>query len=256
MLTPCYTSADPVLPPVLTHDYLRASTTGVCKMSTTVGYRRAFQAVKRAYEDAVKEYRDVRESNEVTHAIRSAYVRLTMTQEQIFGRLYETEFRRYESHVRRVDACLQAIQTLDSLQANSARAALYRLRAVMQTAFFKMFDYDDNDFIDLEEMTMFLSERFRRAYVADSDIQQRMGASYQQLAEVTAEQAFQEAHPRVNDSMSLEEFNAWYATSDDSDGAKVFVKGGGRFGNVPSWLEQRLEALDFNLEAMDVDFRW
>lgn len=223
-------------------------------MSATPGYAAACQAVVGAYAEAEAEYLKVIQSSEYTPDIGSAYGRLTMTRTQFHA--YQTEFTGYERHSRSVNACLTAIQTLNSTQANSAKGALHTLRAAMQRAFFKMFDYDDNELIDRNEMTRFLSHRFSRVYRADPDMEQQMGgATYQVLAEVTTEQAFEEAHPNVDDSMSLEEFNEWYATS-DKDGAAVFLRAGGNFNNVPLWLEHRLEVLNAPVESMELGFRW
>ena len=223
-------------------------------MSATTGYPTAYNAVKGAYEDAVAKGLVVSRSNPSIRDIASAYGRLTMTWEQ-FPSECRAEFKRYDSHLRSVDKCLTAIASLRTPQADAARNALRTLRAAMQKAFFKMFDYDDNDYIDVNEMTRYLKHRFKRVYNADRSIEQQMGVTYQELAEWTAQQAFYEAQRNVDDSISLDEFSAWYDAS-DGDGAAVFLKAGGRFAQRPSWLEERLEMLGGNLESMDIDFRW
>ena len=240
----------PVLTPCQPDDYLRASTTGVCKMSATTGYRPAYNALLSAYDEAVTKGLVVSQSN---RSFRKAYGWLTMTRDQVHDPAYRTEFKRYDSHLRRVNACLKAIESLNSSEVNAARNALNTLRAAMQKAFFKMFDYDNNDYIDVNEMTTFLTHRFKGLY--DTDTEQRMGVTYQALAELTAQQAFFEAHLHRQDSMSLAEFNAWYETS---DGATIFLKAGGRFGQRPSWLEERLEVLRNGREPMTMlrPLRW
>lgn len=219
-------------------------------MSATAGYRPAYDAVVSAYDEAVAKCFEVSQSNP---SFRSAYGWLTMTRDQVHAPAYLTEFRRYDSHLQKVDACLKAIKSLNSSEVNAARDALDTLRAAMQRAFFKMFDYDNNDFIDVNEMTRFLRHRFKGLY--DADTEQRMGVSYHELAELTAQQAFLEAHPHGQDSMSLAEFNAWYETS---DGATIFLKAGGRFRQRPSWLEERLEVLGNDREPMTMlrPLRW
>lgn len=219
-------------------------------MSATAGYLPAYNAVVSAYDEAVTKGLVVSRSN---RSFRSAYGWLKMTRDQVHDPAYRTEFRRYDSHLQKVDACLKAIESLNSSEVNAARDALNTLRAAMQKAFFKMFDYDNNDFIDVNEMTTFLTHRFKGLY--DSDTEQRMGVTYHELAELTAQQAFFEAHPHGQDSMSLAEFNAWYETS---YGATIFLKAGGRFGQRPSWLEERLEVLGNDREPMTMprSLRW
>eukprot|EP00936_MAST-01D_sp_MAST-1D-sp1_P002336 g2336.t1 len=96
-----------------------------------------------------------------------------------------------------------------------------------------MFDYDGNGYIDLDEMTTYLGSVFKVLYATEPGTEEQMGVSSEELARVTAEQAFVEADLDQDGRISLEEFKLWYA---QPGGAAGFVKQGGRTEEVPSWL--------------------
>ena len=100
-------------------------------------------------------------------------------------------------------------------------------------AAFAMFDYDGNGYIDLDEMTTYLGSVFKVLYATEPGTEEQMGVSSEELARVTAEQAFVEADLNQDGRISLEEFKLWYA---QPGGAAGFVKQGGRAEEVPSWL--------------------
>ena len=81
-----------------------------------------------------------------------------------------------------------------------------------------------------------------------------MGVSSEELARVTAEQAFVEADLDQDGRISLEEFKLWYA---QPGGAAGFVKQGGRTEEVPSWLTLAEARRLTNLGTQDVsDVMW
>ena len=88
-----------------------------------------------------------------------------------------------------------------------------------------MFDFDGNGYIDLDEMTTYLASVCMVLYATEPGTEEKMGVSSEELAEVTAMQAFEEADVDHDGRISLEEFKAWYV---QPGGAAGFVKQGGR----------------------------
>ena len=73
-------------------------------------------------------------------------------------------------------------------------------------AAFALYDYNGDGFISLEEMTRYLTSVFKVMYETQPGTQERMGVSAEQLAGVTAEQAFVDADLNHDGRLSFEEF--------------------------------------------------
>ena len=86
-------------------------------------------------------------------------------------------------------------------------------------AAFALYDIDGDGVISLEEMTRYLTSVFRVLYELQPGTRESMGdASPEDLAYVTAQQAFEDADANHDGVLSWDEFQAWYTSSlpDDS----------------------------------------
>jgi Ca2+-binding EF-hand superfamily protein len=83
-------------------------------------------------------------------------------------------------------------------------------------AAFALYDYNGDGFISLEEMTRYLTSVFKVMYETQPGTQERMGVSAEQLAGVTAEQAFVDADLNHDGRLSFEEFQSWYSSANES----------------------------------------
>ena len=93
----------------------------------------------------------------------------------------------------------------------------------MQAAF-ALYDYNNDGSITLEDMGAYLSAVFTVLFALQPSAADAVGVSPEQLAEATAEQAFEEAGLAADGQLSFEQFTAWYQTS----------QGGGALGSVGS----------------------
>ena len=77
-------------------------------------------------------------------------------------------------------------------------------------AAFSLFDYNGDGYISLEEMTRYLASVFKVMYETQPGTAEQMGVSAEDLATVTAEQAFEDADLNHDGRLSFEEFQKWY----------------------------------------------
>ena len=88
-------------------------------------------------------------------------------------------------------------------------------------AAFALYDFNGDGFISLEEMTRYLASVFNVMYATQAGVAAQMGVPSEELARVTAIEAFAEADVNHDGKLSYEEFTAWYSAnnedSDDSD---------------------------------------
>jgi len=85
---------------------------------------------------------------------------------------------------------------------------------------FALFDFNGDGFISLTEFTTYLSAVYKVMYETTPGTQKRIGATPEELAKITAEEAFIEAGLELNDRLSFSEFKTWFASAGlSSDGA-------------------------------------
>ena len=77
-------------------------------------------------------------------------------------------------------------------------------------AAFALYDYNGDPVINLDEMTHYLTAVFKVVYQAEPGTEEQMGCSSEELAEATAEHAFEEADLNQDGNLTLEEFQLWY----------------------------------------------
>jgi len=87
-------------------------------------------------------------------------------------------------------------------------------------AAFALYDLDGDGTIDLEEMTTYLTSVFKVLYETQPGTAERMGVSAEELAAVTAEQAFVDADLNHDGKLSFDEFKKWYAEPGGTSGAQ------------------------------------
>jgi Ca2+-binding EF-hand superfamily protein len=81
-------------------------------------------------------------------------------------------------------------------------------------AAFDLYDYNGDGVISLEEMTRYLTSVFKVMYETQPGTQERVGgAPAEELAYVTAQQAFADADADHDGVLTWEEFRSWYSLS-------------------------------------------
>jgi len=80
-------------------------------------------------------------------------------------------------------------------------------------AAFRLFDLNGDGYIGLDEMVTYLRAVFRVMYQLQPGTQGMTGVPAEELARVTAAQAFAEADTTHNGRLSFEEFSAWYTNA-------------------------------------------
>lgn len=127
---------------------------------------------------------------------------------------------------------------------------------------FRLFDYNGDGFIDLNEMTLYLTSVFKVLYATTPGTEERMGASADELARVTAESCFEEADLNHDGRLSLEEFQNWYSRGGilgDGDAPRSEADTRGIVGAAaslpppPEWTSLEEVKRLTNLEALPVD---
>ena len=97
-------------------------------------------------------------------------------------------------------------------------------------AAFSLFDLNGDGFIDLEEMTRYMKSVFRVLYSAIPTTGDRMGCNPDELGELTARQAFEEADLNHDGRISFDEFGKWYKNSGTGNMVGEVVD------EAPSWM--------------------
>ena len=77
-------------------------------------------------------------------------------------------------------------------------------------AAFSLYDVNGDGFISLKEMTQYLHSVFKVMYATNEGMQKSIGASAEQLATATAQEAFASADLNHDGRLSYDEFKRWY----------------------------------------------
>ncbi|GMF28972.1 unnamed protein product [Phytophthora fragariaefolia] len=77
-------------------------------------------------------------------------------------------------------------------------------------AAFRLYDFNADGFISLDEMKRYLTSIFKVLYEVQPEMRQETGVSAEELGIVTAEQAFLEADSNHDGKLSYDEFLTWY----------------------------------------------
>ncbi|KAE8882473.1 hypothetical protein PF003_g33432 [Phytophthora fragariae] len=77
-------------------------------------------------------------------------------------------------------------------------------------AAFRLYDFNADGFISLDEMKRYLTSIFKVLYEVQPEMRQETGVSPEELGVVTAEQAFLEADSNHDGKLSYDEFLTWY----------------------------------------------
>ncbi|KAG7380719.1 hypothetical protein PHYPSEUDO_006901 [Phytophthora pseudosyringae] len=77
-------------------------------------------------------------------------------------------------------------------------------------AAFRLYDFNADGFISLDEMKRYLTSIFKVLYEVQPEMRQETGVSAEELGVVTAEQAFLEADSNHDGRLSYDEFLTWY----------------------------------------------
>ena len=76
---------------------------------------------------------------------------------------------------------------------------------------FKLYDYDGDGFISLEEMEKYLTNVFKILFHTTPEVRKSMGVTAEELGQITAEQCFQECDLNKDNQLTFEEFKLWYS---------------------------------------------
>jgi len=79
-------------------------------------------------------------------------------------------------------------------------------------AAFNLFDVEHKGYITIREMAQYLASIYRLLYETQPDLINEVGCSVEELAKVTAEQAFTDADRDRDGKITYEEFCSWYAS--------------------------------------------
>jgi Ca2+-binding EF-hand superfamily protein len=117
-------------------------------------------------------------------------------------------------------------------------------------AAFSLYDYNGDGVISLDEMTRYLTSVFKVMYEAQPGTAERMGGvSPEELADVTARQAFVEADVDEDGMLTFEEFQDWYSTPGDSSAGAITAA----VDAAPGWVSLGEVRRLTNLGSFSVD---
>lgn len=80
-------------------------------------------------------------------------------------------------------------------------------------ASFALYDLNNDGYITLTEMTQYLRSVFRVMYGTIPDVREEITVNVDELAEATAQDAFQNAKLDLDGNLTLEEFRKWYVSN-------------------------------------------
>ncbi|KAF1316742.1 Recoverin family protein, partial [Globisporangium splendens] len=91
-------------------------------------------------------------------------------------------------------------------------------------AAFRLYDFNGDGYISLDEMKRYLTAIFRVLYEVQPEMRQETGVSAEELGIVTAEQAFLEADQNKDGKLSYDEFLTWYTSPSQAGISSVVAK--------------------------------
>ena len=90
---------------------------------------------------------------------------------------------------------------------------------------FQLYDYDGDGEITYEEMVRYLASVFAVMYETNPGAKESAGGmTWQELAEATAQEAFDEADPEGTGVLTWVQFSSWFPAGDDEEGATTVAK--------------------------------
>lgn len=91
-------------------------------------------------------------------------------------------------------------------------------------AAFRLYDFNGDGYISLDEMKRYLTSIFKVLYEVQPEMRQETGVSAEELGVVTAEQAFFEADQNHDGKLSYDEFLTWYTSPSQAGISSVVAK--------------------------------
>lgn len=107
-------------------------------------------------------------------------------------------------------------------------------------AAFNLYDVNHDGFVSLGEMRLYLTSVFKVLFDVHPDSATRMGVSAEELATITAEQAFAEADLDKDGKLSFEEFSRWYMSSSGGPSAASSVASSSSAASTPHLSPSRV----------------
>ena len=78
---------------------------------------------------------------------------------------------------------------------------------------FALFDFNGDGYISLTEFTTYLAAVYKVMYLTTPGTRERIGATPEELAKITAEEAFYDADLNLDGRLSFAEFKKWFASA-------------------------------------------
>ena len=113
-------------------------------------------------------------------------------------------------------------------------------------AAFALYDYNSDGVISLEEMTRYLTAVFKVMYHAEPDMGSQMGVGPDELAAVTAEQAFAQSELDEDRNLTFDAFQKWYMQAQGGGQGIAAEAGAGARQNIflssrkPAFLNKKI----------------